>query len=438
MLEYNTLIVLAGTCLLGIVGGVIGSFAVLRGRALMGDALAHAALPGLCVAFLILRERNFVAFMVGAVAAGIIGVLIVALLRHSTRVKDDAAIGIVLSVFFGLGIALSRIAQNLPGGNRAGLDNYIYGKAAGMLLQDVLLIGGVSAAVLLVTLLLFKEFTLLSFDRGFAAVQGWPVLALDLVLMALLVLTTVIGLPAVGVVLMAALLIIPGATARFWTNRLSGVLILSAIFGAVAAVSGTLLSAWVARLPTGPMIVLAGAAMFLISMLVAPERGVLSGAMLRFRTRRRVARQNLLRTVYELAEDDGDPRVAVSAERITARRAWSAQRAASLLRDGCRRGLVVLANGHSYRLTADGLSAAASVVRVHRLWEVFLIEEARIAADHVDRDADEIEHVLSADVVQHLEHKLVESGRWPEGPDLPPPSPHQPETPPGAGSSGGQ
>ncbi len=427
-MAYNTYIVLTGTMLLGIVSGVVGSFAVLRRRALMGDALSHAALPGICLAFLVIGDRHFVALLIGAVVTGTLGVLVVAVLRTATRIKEDAAIGIVLSVFFGAGIVLSRMIQNLPSGNRAGLDSFIFGKTAGMIRADVILIGWTAAAVLAATLLLFKEFKLLSFDREFGAVQGWPVLVLDIMMMALLVVTTVIGLPAVGVVLMAALLIIPGAAARFWTDRLPIMLILSALFGGTTGAAGSFISAYfdssVLPLPAGPVIVLVGAVIFVVSMLAAPRRGVLARLWRRLRLRERIAHQNLLRSMYELTEENVLARPAVALSALTARRGWTPRLARKVARSGARRGAVEPAGTDRFRLTESGVEQAASVVRSHRLWELYLIDQASIPADHVDRDADTIEHFLPSEIVQQLEARLSESGRWPRGSKLPPKSPH--------------
>ncbi len=205
MINYNTLIVLLGTGLLGANAGLVGCFAVLRRRALTGDALAHAALPGLCLAFLLVGQRSLPALLLGAFATGVLGVATVAALRRWTRIKEDAAIGIVLSVFFGAGITLSRLIQNRSTeGSKAGLDSYILGKTAGIIAQDVYLIAGVSLASLAVVLLLYKEFQLLVFDTGFASVQGWPVFGLDLLLMGLIALAVVFGL------LPAALVLVPG------------------------------------------------------------------------------------------------------------------------------------------------------------------------------------------------------------------------------------
>ena len=274
--HYNTLIVLLGTGLLGANAGLVGSFAVLRRRALTGDALAHAALPGLCVAFLIAGQRSLPAMLAGALVSGVMGVGVISGLRRWTRVKEDAAIGVVLSVFFGAGIVMSRIIQNTPGvGNKAGLDSYILGKTAGIIRQDVMLIGGVSLVSLVMIGLLYKEYKITVFDPGFTQVQGWPVVWLDLSLMGLIALAVVFGLPMVGVVLMAALLILPGAAARFWTDRLGPMLALAAGFGLVIGLSGTAISARYAGMPAGPIIVLSGSGVFLLSMLLAPRRGLL-------------------------------------------------------------------------------------------------------------------------------------------------------------------
>lgn len=423
-LQYNTALVLAGSGLLGLVSGVVGAFAVLRRRALMGDALSHAALPGLCAAFLLTGERNFFIFLLGAMISGIFGVLCVTWLSRHTRVKEDAAIGIVLSVFFGAGIVMSRIIQDQPTGQKAGLDSYLLGQTAGMVRQDLFSIMAVAGIALLVLLLFYKEFKILSFDRDFAAVQGWPILRLDLLMMTLLVVTTVIGLPAVGVVLMAALLITPGVSARFWTEQLGTMLILSGAFGLLTGVVGALTSAYFSDLPAGPVIVLTGSAIFLCSMFFAPRRGVLSRLFQHLRLRGTVARQNLLRSLFELNERTL-PRIdSIAVNQLLENRAWTRSQLAGLLRKAVAAGHVEAAGPEQWRLTAAGLVAAADIVRAHRLWETFLIEHADIASDHVDRDADQIEHYLSPELTAELEAHLRAEGRWPAGADLPPASRH--------------
>jgi len=275
--NYNTLVVLAGVSLLGASGGIIGAFAVLRKRALTGDALSHASLPGLCVAFLILQERNLTAMLLGALASGVAGIAIISALGRWTRVKDDASIGTVLSVFFGLGIVLLKIIQNLEGiGSRAGLNSYIFGKTAGMTRGDVYVILTASLVCLALIVVLYKEFQLVSFDSDFARSIGWPVYGIDLLLMSLVAAAVVIGLPNVGVVLISALLIMPGAAARFWTDQLRTMLLLAGVFGFAIGLVGTLLSATFNDLPAGPIIVLTGAVVFFVSLLFGFRRGAIA------------------------------------------------------------------------------------------------------------------------------------------------------------------
>jgi len=437
----NTQLVMLGTSLLGCVAGVVGSFAVLRRRALMGDLISHAALPGLCLAFLLLGERQFQAMLLGAFLTGLVGVALVTVLCRWTRTKEDAAIGIVLSTFFGAGVVLTSIIQNLPTeSSKAGLQTYIYGQAALMLRQDVWFIALVAAACLALVTALYKEFKVFSFDPGFARAQGWPTLALDLTMMGTLSLVTVVGLPSVGVVLMAAMLIIPGAAARFWTNRLGAMLLLSGVFGAITGVCGTLISAGSltellgfdplafgynrSNLPNGPVIVLCGTAIFLFSVLLAPRRGVIARLYHDLRLRWRIEFENLLRTMYELSEPELPRLPEASIAALTHERAWSAGKARHMLRRAAAQGLVETTPAGG-RLTQLGLERAERVTRTHRLWELFLIEGAAIAPDHVDRDADSIEHFLSPELVDELEARLAEKHAVPRTDSGVPLSPHE-------------
>lgn len=265
-LSYNTAVVLAGTALLGANAGLVGTFAVLRRRALTGDALAHATLPGICVAFLAVGERRLPALLAGAFVFGLLGVVTIAAIRRYSRIKEDAAVGLVLSVFFGLGVAMSGMIQNRSTtGSKAGLDSFILGKTAGMLAEDVVWIGGTAAFCLTAILALYKEFVLLSFDYDFARASGLPTVALDLAMMGLIALTVTIGLPAAGAVMISALLILPALTARVFSDRIGWTLTLAVAFGAGFGVFGTLLSDRYDA-PAGPAIVLTGTAAFLASM----------------------------------------------------------------------------------------------------------------------------------------------------------------------------
>ena len=250
---------------------MIGAFAVLRKRALTGDALAHASLPGVCVAFLVVGDRHFGSLLVGAFLAGLVGIGVISFLSRWTRLKEDASIGIVLGTFFGGGTVLLSIIQRLQGGSPAGLDGFILGKAASMNFADVAHDLLPRVGILLLVTVLYKEFKLTTFDAGFARCEGWPDFLLDLALLVAIAVTVVIGLPAVGVVMMAALLIMPAVTARFWTDRFGTLSILAAAIGMGMGAAGTLLSDRPFNLPTGPAIVLVCAGLFAVSALVAPR-----------------------------------------------------------------------------------------------------------------------------------------------------------------------
>ncbi|MBS0196972.1 MAG: metal ABC transporter permease [Planctomycetes bacterium] len=413
--DANTRVVLLGAALLGLAAGVVGTFAVLRRRALVGDAMAHAALPGVCLAYFVVGERNFAAFLIGAFIAGLIGAGCIVLIRAHTRIKEDAAIGIVLASFFGLGISLSSAIQQQPSGNRAGLDTFIFGKAASMVRSDVVFIGVCAAAIVAIVAVLARELGSLCFDRGFSASIGRPVVWLDFLLMGLICLCAVIGLPAAGVVMTAAMLTVPAAAARFWTDHLRIMLVLSGVFGIVSGVVGVGISALRPGLAAGPLVVLVAGVIFVVSLIAAPRRGVAAAWWRRRSLRRRVLLQNLLRAMHELLEGSS-PRDLRESE-LLAKRAWTTTQLTTALRRASRMGLAQPGDHpHAWRLTPAGVTEAASVTRAHRLWELFLIEQAEIAADHVDRDADQIEHVLPHDVIAALEARLVAQGRLPASP----------------------
>jgi manganese/zinc/iron transport system permease protein len=412
--------VMIGTALLGAMSGVIGSFAVLRGRALVGDMLAHAALPGVCLAFLITGQRHLLGLSIGALVSGLLAVTTVTVITRWTRTKEDAAIGIVLSTFFGLGVVLLSVVQKpSTSGNKAGLGSYLFGEPGGMLTSDLVVLAIVAVVVLATVALFYKEFALVCFDSDFATSQGWPTLALDLAMMAMLAVVTVVGLPIVGVILMAAMIILPAATARFWTHRLPVLLVVSAALGAVAGVVGTRVGH---GYPAGASIVLAAASLFVVSLLFAPQRGIVPRLYGEYRLRKRVAEEHLLRALFELGEASL-PTVPVIELRTLRdyRYWWSLDR---LLERAREEQLLVWTNGE-IKLTPLGLRRAAQITKAHRLWELYLMRHADIAPDHVDRDADDVEHLLPESLVAKLEQELAAEGRLPTVLAEVPHSPHE-------------
>jgi len=285
-LDPNTQWILFGSMLLGLCSGVIGSFAYLRKQSLMGDALSHAALPGVCIAFMLTGSKSIILFLIGASIAGIIATFGIGYITRNTRIKQDSALAIVLTVFFGLGIVLLTEIQHSGLGNQSGLDKFLFGQAAALVLLDVFIMGIASILLISICFLLFKEFKITSFDPEFAKGMGYPVAFLEQLIMLLIVIAVVIGIQAVGVILMSALLITPAVSARYWTDKLSAMVILSGIFGGLSGFVGTLISASGNNLPTGPLIVLAATALFILSVIFAPRRGILSKFLVHILARR--------------------------------------------------------------------------------------------------------------------------------------------------------
>ncbi|MCX8088572.1 MAG: metal ABC transporter permease [Meiothermus ruber] len=298
--DYTLRNVALGSAMLGVVGGVLGTFAVLRRQSLLGDVLAHAALPGICLAFILTGAKAPLILLVGGGLAGWLAAwLVLAVLRHS-RLPEDSALGVMLSSFFGFGVALLTFIQHSNNASQAGLDQYIFGQAATILASDVLNFMVLGSIALLVVGLFYKEFKLLSFDPGYAHSLGLPVRGLNTLLTSLTVLAVMVGLQTVGVVLMAAMLIAPAAAARQWTDRLSHMIGLSALFGAMAGASGALISATRENLPTGPLVVLSMSAILLVSLFFAPLRGLVWDWARTRQNRRRVHLERLLLDAHVL------------------------------------------------------------------------------------------------------------------------------------------
>lgn len=411
---------LAGSILLGICCGLMGSFLVVRKLALMGDALSHAVLPGVALGFLWNLTRDPLAIFVGAVIAALLGSGTVQWIRQTTRHKEDAALGFVLASFYAVGICLFTMIQNLPGGNRSGLDTFMFGQAAAMGGGDVALLGGVTVLALGTVTLFFKELKLTSFDPGFARSIGVRVTICHYGLMMLLAFAIVASLQAVGVVLVSAMLVIPAAAAYLLTDRFGLMLAVAAVFGMLSGSAGAFFSFVGRNLPTGPLMVLSATAVFLLALAFAPRHGIVSRWM-RHRSRSaRVRRENTLKAMYQVLEAGGFATNQVTLAALAQRRRETLEDAKSQVTALRRHRLATVnASGDAASLTPDGWQRACEIVRNHRLWELYLTHAAQIAPDHVHDDAEEIEHVLGEANVQALEQRLNFSRRDPHGKMIP-------------------
>lgn len=382
---YNAALVAIGAMLLGIAAGVTGTFLFLRKRALVSDAVAHATLPGIGLAFIAMvmlgmDGRNLVVLMLGASTTAVLGLLAVEWISRRTRLAEDAAIGAVLSVFFGFGVVLLTIIQALSAGRQAGLESFLLGSTAGMLFADavVILIGGSIAVALVV--LLRRPMTVVSFDPEFAQSSGIRVRMIDLMIMGLVTAVTVIGLKIVGLILIVAMLIIPSVAARFWSNRTDRVVTIAGLIGGLSGYTGAAVSASAPSLPTGPIIVLICFALFVVSLFLAPNRGVLASVLRQRQFQLRVhRRQGLL----GIARD----------EPIFDRLTLAVLRRAGLIR---RDGVP----------TTAGRAQAAKALRDERRWEIARTVHQDDAITSQYDGLTSIETVLTKDEIAEIDRLI--------------------------------
>lgn len=371
--DPNTQWVLFGTLLLGLSSGVLGSFALLRKQSLIGDSMAHAALPGVCIAFLLYGGKSLFWFILGAAIAGFISTWLIHIIVKKSRIKEDSAIGIVLSVFFGFGIVLLTYIQNESTGNKSGLDDFIFGQAASLIKSDVILISTISVVLLFLTTLFYKEFKLITFDPSFAKGIGLPVKWFDSILMIMIVLAVVIGLQTVGVVLMAAMLITPAIAARYWTNRLSFMIIIAGFIGAFSGVIGTLISTTTKGLPTGPLIIVTATSIFIFSLIFGPKKGLLQAFIKHMKLRKKTALNQFLLSLYDLSEQSRHKATFTEIEVFEKRKiAKSLQQ--YVIKELLNRGYIQSEEG-LISLTDKGLEAAYNLVLNQRLYETYLMHE---------------------------------------------------------------
>lgn len=403
--DPNVRVVTFGTIFLGMSAAMVGSFAFLRKRSLIGDAIAHAILPGIAISFMLFQSKNPFILMGGALVSGWIAMVSIEYLTKNTKLKPDTAIGLVLSVFFGVGILLLTSIQHSGAGNQAGLDQFLFGKAASMTTNDLKAYSIVAAVLLVSITFLFKEFKLLSFNPDFAQTIGLPVKKLQFVLSTITVLAIAIGIQSVGVVLMAALLITPSAAARSWTENLLTMIILAGIAGAFSGLVGSYISYTAPNMPTGPWIVMTLSLLAMLSLFFAPKRGVLAKVIQQRQNRKKIISENLLKSFYHLIEKRGEGAASFTKKDLISTRSFTDVEFNAALQH-LKKSFFVMAKGDNLSLSQKGLEEAKRVVRLHRLWEMYLTERMRLKSDHIHPNAETIEHIITPEIEELLLQEL--------------------------------
>ena len=427
--DESVRMVLMGTILMGLSCGIMGGLIVTRRLSLFGDTLSHAVLPGVAVGFLWSQSKDSWAILAGATVAGFLGVALISLLMKTSRIRQDSALGLVLSGFYALGICMLTRIQKMEFGNQSGIDQYLFGQVVGLSSSDLWTMAFSCLFVLSLTILLYKELLVAGFDSEYARSIGLPVDFLQYLLWLLLAFAVITSLQIIGVVLVSALLVIPAATASLISDKMRGILIWSAMLGCLAGATGAFLSFLGNQLPTGPIIVLVSAAFFLTALFFHPQNGLLFKWFSSRDRNLRIQRENTLKAVYQELEAIHFQKETISVSQLAKRRrigmpqahretdALVAKRYATLHPVDDK--LSAPPRPTLLSLTPKGWGTACRIVRNHRLWELYLTNEARYAPDHVHDDAEKIEHVLGEETVRRIERILSNPRKDPHGKLIP-------------------
>ena len=402
----NVRYVVAGSILLSVSSAIVGCFTFLKKKSLLGDVVSHAVLPGICLSFMISGTKNPFLLIVGAFITGWLSIVVLDYIVRNSKIKEDTATGLSLSVFFGIGILLLTVIQHSGNAEQTGLDSFLFGNAAALVGQDLLAFGLIAVVILITVYFFYKELKLVSFDSQFAQATGVPVKKMELLLTSITVMAVVTGIQAVGVVLMAAMLITPAAAARYWTNRLSIMLLLASVFGAFSGIMGAFISYTSPSMPTGPWIVMVISLIAVFSFFFAPGKGIARKLIQQRRIQKQLLEENLLKSFYKIGELTEDFSSARNNDELNEIRRFNPSQLRYGLNRLFKQGFIERHNG-KWLLTEEGLLKGKRVVRLHRLWELYLTTYLRIAPDHVHEDAETIEHVITPELEARLE-KLLE------------------------------
>lgn len=406
--DPNVIYVVIGMVCITASSALIGTFAYLRKRALIGDAIAHSLLPGICLGFIAAGEKNMFYLFFGAFLTGWFSTFLVDFIVNKSKVKQDAAIGIVLSTFFAFGIVLLTYIQNGDYSDQGGLNQFLFGQAAAINKDELVLFVGILIVIGLSILGFYRAFILVSFNSDFAQSIGLPVKFIEFLITSLTVLSIAAGIQALGVVLMSALIVTPAAAARFWSHKLPRILLIAVVFSVFSGLVGAYISYANTATPTGPWVVIVLSLITLVSFLGSSKNGILATYLKARTIKRKILRENILKSIYHFHEsknyiDKID--LQFSTSELLEIRMFDTDQLQKGIRRLLKLGLITDFNSH-YQLTESGRLESRRIVRLHRLWEQYLLKRTSIDALHVHSGAEAIEHILSPELEQELEREL--------------------------------
>jgi manganese/zinc/iron transport system permease protein len=394
--------VMLGVAIIGAISGVVGTFSFLRKKTLIADAVSHSVLPGVCIGFMFAGTKDPISLMLGALLVGWFSVWFIDYISRATKLSEDTAIALVSTLFFAIGSVLLSILSKSQNAEQSGLKNFLFGKAATMTTFDIQVFSFVSLVIIGVVVLFYKPFQLVSFNTDFARSIGVKVKTIEFLLSTLTVLTVAIGIQAVGVVLMSALLIAPAASARYWTNKLNVMLVLAAIFGMLSGMLGVMFSTMKDNMPTGPWIVFALFIFTLLTLLFAPKKGWFSIQKRNRANGRLIAEENILKIIYQLKENGKQE---ISFKEFLEKRSMDTNLLEKTIKHLINNKLINSEN-HLFSLSEAGEIEAARIVRSHRLWELYLTKRMNFKDDHIHGTAETIEHLITPEIEKELLKEL--------------------------------
>lgn len=396
---------LIGTILLSLSSSMVGSFTMLRKQSLITDVIAHSVFPGVCLGFLLTNERNLLVILLCASITGWIASLFVEWFKKHPKIAPDTASAITLSTFFGGGVMLLVYLINSPTQSvKSGISSFLYGSVIGISNQDIIIFFCIVILLISLIFLFYKELVVFSFDERFAQSIGYPISFLKILLSIITVIAIVIGIQAVGVILIASLLITPSVIARFWTHRINWLIVLACGIGVSCALIGTTIS-YHLEVSTGPWIVMTISTVALISFLFAPQKGIISKVIRHKRFKKTMTQENMLKALYHYFESKSLNNAFSIKEVINFKVSQHPTEVNKTLNALTKQGYLTQSKT-SWNLTKIGFEKGQRLVKLHRLWELYLTEYLNIQIDHVHEDADSIEHIITPEIEKQLEEKL--------------------------------
>lgn len=396
--------VLLGTILLGFTCGIVGVLVVLNKKALIVDAVSHSILPGICVGFMLSGVKNPVYLILGGMVAGAISVFLIDWITSVSRIKKDASIAVVLSFMFSIGVILLSIIQDSGNSNQSGLADFLFGKAATIVEDDLYVFGFMSLLVITIIPVFYQHFKIALFDPSFAHTIGLKKSHIQILISTLIIISTAIGIQTVGIVLMSALIITPASSAFFWTNNFRNSIFLSGIFAVLSSITGVFISYLSPLMPTGPWIIVSLSSIALFSAFLSP-RGMVTKRLKTIKNKNKMISDNVLKYLYRIGEKNNTTTKGRTFTEIKNFR--------SIDTNELKTGLKILKNknwvikaGHYWMLSETGTKEAKRIIRVHRLWELYMQKFMLIQSDHVHESAETIEHIMTPELEKELLKRL--------------------------------